>query len=97
MSPMGSVKMAAAKNGKFGGRKAAVAAAVVTATFTMPPCKPSSATLFGEGLHVASAGAPVQLMFTVVPLRPPRGNTKRLTLPDAPAFKARDFALGVKL
>ena len=97
MSPRGSVKMAAVKNGKLGGRKAAVAALVETATFTMPPCKPSSPTLLGEGLHVDSAGAPVQLMVTVVPLRPPRGKTRRLKLPDAPAFKTRDCALGVKL
>jgi len=91
--PIGSVKPAT--KGKTGARReASVAALVPTVTVTMPPCKPSRLTVLGEGAQLDCGGAPVLLMVTV-PVKPPRGRTGMLKVPELPAFRVREFALGV--
>lgn len=50
------------------------AAAVVTATVTVPTVVPFSATLLGDTVHVDCAGAPLQLK-AMLWLNPPLGAT----------------------
>ena len=78
------------------GNEAMLAAVVLTDTVTMPPCNPSSGTEPVEAMQLDCFGAPEQLMLTF-PVKPPRGKTGRLKLPELPAFNVRELALGVNV
>ena len=88
--------IAGKKRGGYGDRKLAVAAVVLRVTVTVPPCNPSRLMVLGEAVQVDCDGAPAQLTLTF-PVKPPRGKTGRLKLPELPAFNVRDLVLGVKV
>lgn len=98
MRPIGSARTASEnrKEERDFRSEAMPAAVVLTVTVTMPPCNPSSGTEPVEAMQLDSFGAPEQLMLTF-PVKPPRGKTGRLKLPELPAFRLRELTLGVKV